>query len=227
MKTVTVLTLLAAILTSGCGLQGQIDNLRNDNYQQDRRLEALESQHRAAVSSINGLESQIEALSVDMEAQNAETEAKVALINEQIQILQAMYNDNVSNHYELDAKVDALHAEMDSLVVLGTQAYLELRNQQTSLGASISALQASANSTQTQMAALNSNLQIKGLLNPCGDSAGYDEVLVRFSDGSVMAYFETGGKRHLTVLTPGVQYQTTDADSCQFKVNSSGALVYN
>ncbi|MBV6514181.1 MAG: hypothetical protein FMNOHCHN_03771 [Ignavibacteriaceae bacterium] len=60
-------------------------------------------------------------------------------------------------------------------------------------------------------------------IDPCGDGPSFDEVILRSSSGALIAYFEQGGKRFLTQLPAG-SYQTTDNQSCNFTINSSGKL---
>lgn len=81
-----------------------------------------------------------------------------------------------------------------------------------------------------QLAALQTNLSITEIIDPCGDGVGYDEVVLRLSDGSLIAYMEVGQgqgiqKRFLAVLTPG-NYITTDQQACVFTVDSNGDLSY-
>lgn len=56
------------------------------------------------------------------------------------------------------------------------------------------------------------------LLDPCGPSGGYDEVLLRFADRSLVAYFEQGSNRFLVKLSPGT-YRTTDMQQCVFTID--------
>lgn len=60
---------------------------------------------------------------------------------------------------------------------------------------------------------------------PCGDRANaFDEVIVRTSSGKLLAYFESGGNRFLTLLTPG-NYNTSDGGNCKFTVNGLNQIV--
>jgi hypothetical protein len=86
------------------------------------------------------------------------------------------------------------------------------------------ALEIIVNQQVVQLATLSGYLHITALLDPCSDYAGYDEVLMRLSTGQVIAYFESGGKRHLTVLLPNTTYQTTDAQNCVFSLDNNGNL---
>lgn len=60
---------------------------------------------------------------------------------------------------------------------------------------------------------------ISQIINPCGKDSTFDEVLLRFFDGTLVAYFENGGKRFLTEIPEG-NYMTTDTQACLFSVNS-------
>jgi len=62
-------------------------------------------------------------------------------------------------------------------------------------------------------------------IDPCGAHTGFDEVILQMSSGELVAYFEDGGKRFLTILDPGV-YQTTDAQKCIFKVTNEMEVVW-
>ena len=64
--------------------------------------------------------------------------------------------------------------------------------------------------------------QIQEIIDPCGDDPNnFDEVLMKFNNGSILAYFQSGSKRFLTLLTPG-NYKTTDAQKCKFNVDNNG-----
>lgn len=62
-------------------------------------------------------------------------------------------------------------------------------------------------------------------IDPCGDGPGFDEVILRTSDGQLIAYFEDGGKRFLTELVPG-RYLTTDRQRCAFEVTEEGEITW-
>lgn len=65
------------------------------------------------------------------------------------------------------------------------------------------------------------------IIDPCGDSPGeFDEIMFRLSSGELVAYFEQGSKRFLTVLNPG-NYRTTDKQSCRFTVTTDMQVEYD
>ncbi len=59
------------------------------------------------------------------------------------------------------------------------------------------------------------------VIDPCGDSPGVDEVLLRLADGRIAAwYFGVG----LFILEPGT-YTTTDSQQCVFEVTADGHVA--
>jgi len=58
------------------------------------------------------------------------------------------------------------------------------------------------------------------LVDPCGDQPGFDEVLFRLYNGTLIAHYSHGSRQFLTVVGPG-NYQTTDGHSCNFNVSNS------
>lgn len=64
---------------------------------------------------------------------------------------------------------------------------------------------------------------ITEVIDPCGDfSGGQDEVLFKFLNGQYLSYFRSGGNEFLALLDWGKSYVTTDAQSCPFKISSTG-----
>jgi hypothetical protein len=66
---------------------------------------------------------------------------------------------------------------------------------------------------------------VVNIINPCGDSSGFDEVLLKLANGSLMAHYSHGNKQFLTLLTPG-NYATTDGESCNFTVHSDMSVTW-
>lgn len=74
------------------------------------------------------------------------------------------------------------------------------------------------NTTVSSVAILETSMTVKEVIDPCGDNVGqFDEVLLVMSDGSIIGYFESGGKRFLTSLPDG-NYRTTDVQACNFSI---------
>lgn len=65
---------------------------------------------------------------------------------------------------------------------------------------------------------------ISAVIDVCGASGGYDEVLLKLADGSIIASFSQNGSALTTRLTalPNGSYQTTDSQQCNFSIAQSG-----
>jgi hypothetical protein len=155
-------------------------------------------------ASVVGCSSSFE--TTDLKARVAALEAQNAALQEQVDYV-ALQLSQVSNSFK----------------ILESQ-YSDLR---FIYGDDVPEIQAQLNILQLQVAVLNGYKAIVAFEDPCGDGPGYDEFLLRLSDGSVVAYFEQGNERFLTKLLPEVRYQTTDRQSCRFSVDIAGNLKYN
>lgn len=75
-------------------------------------------------------------------------------------------------------------------------------------------------------AGTSSPYAITSIIDPCGDMPGqFDEILIRLADNSLIAYFEDGGRRFLSLLPPG-NYVTTDRQACRFTVNPDMTVTF-
>lgn len=65
------------------------------------------------------------------------------------------------------------------------------------------------------------------VIDPCGAESkiGFDEVLIRLPDRTVIAYFKFESYEHLTRLLPGRSYMTTDDTQCSFTIESDGTII--
>lgn len=92
--------------------------------------------------------------------------------------------------------------------------------------ASIAAMQANANAQQVQLTVIQMGDTIIKMIDPCGTTPGYyNEVILRTMGGKLVAYFESGSSRFLSILPPG-NYATTDGTGCNFSVDSSLKVCY-
>lgn len=74
--------------------------------------------------------------------------------------------------------------------------------------------------------AVQTPFTVTELLDPCGDNPNqFDEVLLRLANNDLIAYFEQGNKRFLTVIPPG-NYVTTDTQACSFTVNNDRSVTW-
>lgn len=148
------------------------------------------------------------------------------------------YNDSdISDRVsQLEYKVSQLQTQIatniDTTNHLAEQIYnLSLENVEHS--ASISTLESAmvlaenqAQQAMGRLAALEAEDRVVEYIDPCGASSGFDEVILKTSTGKLLAYFESGTQRYLTVLKKNQSYRTTDAQSCNFSVNAQGELVW-
>lgn len=65
------------------------------------------------------------------------------------------------------------------------------------------------------------------VIDPCGAESriGFDEVLIRLPDRTVIAYFRFDSYEHLTRLAAGRSYMTTDDTQCSFTIESDGTII--
>jgi hypothetical protein len=61
--------------------------------------------------------------------------------------------------------------------------------------------------------------EIVKVIDPCGTKTAFDEVLLQFANGDLLAHYSDGIKEHFTLIPPG-SYRTTDGTNCNFTVTS-------
>lgn len=141
-------------------------------------------------------------------------DAQMQSVQAQISALYASLNQQVSAVVSLSAQVGTLAAAEGS-----TQAQVD------SLQALVANLQSQTVSIQSSIVTLQLQDGVVAYLDPCGAAAGYNEVLIKTSSGKIIAFFENGGQRFLTVLQQNTAYRTTDADACYFTIDSNNNLA--
>jgi hypothetical protein len=117
--------------------------------------------------------------------------------------LESVVSQGVSDMADIEAELANLAAGQTALA--------------TSLVSAQNTLQSQLNDAVSDIAVLKGYENIVEFYDPCGDGAGYDEIILKTSSGKLIAYFEIGSKRFLTVLTDG-SYRTTDSQECVFTV---------
>jgi hypothetical protein len=129
-----------------------------------------------------------------------------------IQANRDLININQTNINTVDADL--------SLIINDLQVTLNTVQSQASVNAvDIVALQNAISDVEAMQA--NGVVEV---IDPCGDMAGeFDEIILRLNSGEHVAYFESGGKRFLSVLGNG-SFQTTDKQKCNFSI-VNGVLV--
>lgn len=56
------------------------------------------------------------------------------------------------------------------------------------------------------------------VIDPCGEQADFDELLLVLQSGAILAHYSNGNKQFLAILSAGT-YQTTDGTKCEFLVD--------
>lgn len=147
---------------------------------------------------------------------------------------------NPNKDKEQDARLDDLNERLNNLtnsfnstvatvnVLSGLVATLDASHYQAqidAMNAQIGVLQSQATVIQSQVTTLSVQENVVEYIDVCGPKPGsYNEILLKTASGRYIAFFESGGSRFLTILSPG-NFMTTDGTGCYFTINSSGALV--
>lgn len=134
------------------------------------------------------------------------SDSKIKDIEKRLGDLEFKVENNIVTIQDLQLELDLLNDEMD-----------ENSNEKAALSTRIYALQTQINAAVIEIAELQAQESIVEFIDPCGDSSGFDEILLKTSTGKIVAYFEQGNKRFLTILGNGT-YQTTDNQACRFKI---------
>lgn len=62
-------------------------------------------------------------------------------------------------------------------------------------------------------------------IDPCGNESTNDEVLLRFTNGEIIAHQSDEGRRHFSLIKPG-RYKTEDGTRCVFDVLGDGSVTW-
>lgn len=240
MKSTLLLSALLAL--TACGPRKkvitQLENNYDDSQTQSRlqdlehRVSVLESTVSLNVSIINNNSSNIAILQSQLSSEISFLLEQISLTNNAILELQSQSANQglVSEAQEqelaaLRQELDNTKAALNQAITEGGQAYSSIVNSINSLSNSNGTLQNSVNTLLSQMAQLQTNQHVVAVVDPCPTvtSTDYKEMLLKLGDGKLVAYFEDGGKRFLSVLKPG-SYQTTDRRACSFIVTNNNTI---
>jgi len=135
-------------------------------------------------------------------------------IDQRLAELELTVDDNISDINNLTIRLNSLQTDVE-----GNASEI------SAMQDLINNLQTTTNLTQVQITQIQNSDTITEIIDVCGDGSGYDEVILRATNGKLMAYFESGSKRFLSLLPVGT-YQTTDNTSCTFKVIANGDVCW-
>lgn len=147
-------------------------------------------------------------------------------LTQRVEALEQLYNALNSTVTLLGAEVASDNARIEDLELINQtydSAFTDIYARLTALEISNSTITAQIADIAADVTVLQSiaDTQISEVIDPCGDGAYWDEVLLKLGNGQIVAYFENGGNRFLTVLSNG-HYETTDAQRCRFTVSAGG-----
>lgn len=148
-----------------------------------------------------------------LEKEIARLEAMLADYRAGMQVLSDSLNDLTNAFQRLRGQVE----EVDEVLLA------ELEQAVANLSAQQAQSEMNINNLVIQLAQLSGYTHIDEIIDPCGDTVGkYDEVLLRLSDGSIIASFSdsASGQNTRFALIPNGSYQTTDGTSCRFSVSN-------
>jgi hypothetical protein len=144
-----------------------------------------------------------------LDRKNSDQDEEIDKINVRIDALELSIQDNIN-------EINSLYNELDVIGDSNDSMYNNILS-------IINSLQNSVNNDIVELTELveeKTEESVAELVDPCGDSVGYDEVLIRTNSNKLVAYFEVGGNRYLSVLPQG-NYMTTDGSNCHFTVDSN------
>lgn len=211
-----VLLLLTFLINTGCGnlrdnchLDGQTCDslLGRSGIDNDDRLSALERDNQRQQATIDLHTKEIESLQTQanyMIADIRTSEAQLATTSGLLVLLQASVNANEASTLNaisiLNGQIDQLNTHInynDTRIADMLVDIVELQQQDS----------------------------VVEYIIPCGNRPNaFDETLLRTKSGKLLAYFESGGNRFLSILKPG-NYRTTDGGNCYFTVTANMQLT--
>jgi len=211
-----VLLLLTVLFNTGCGslrdncrLGGQTCDtlLGRSTWDDYDRINALEADSREQQRQLDLHQKEIDGLSTQanyMIADIRASEAQLATTNALLALLQGTVNANEASTLNaisiLNGQIDQLNTRID---------YNDTR----------------IADMLVDIVELQQQDSVVEYIIPCGNRPNaFDETLLRTKSGKLLAYFESGGNRFLSILKPG-NYRTTDGGKCYFTVTANMQLT--
>lgn len=202
----------------------RLDAVDAKNKEQDEQIALLKNQMNNQINLMNSVQGDLALVNgnitnINNQITDLQNDLSLETQDRQNQIngLSALLTTEINNRVNLSNQVSILQSQVNSLM-----------SQMVAVNNALPMLQSNINGLQNQINTINVTIStaVVGMVDPCGDGPGFDEVLLKTKDGKYVAYFETGGNRFLTVLQTNTSYQTTDAQHCNFSINSSGVVTW-
>jgi hypothetical protein len=207
------LGVLAISLISGCGYQQAF----RDNCH-------LEGQTCDTLFGVNqeDIDERQDATNV---SQQKQIDSLTTMITELVKDVRNIENQAAQQQQMLEM-LDVMALQQGANITAINQMLINVNQDLADIQDKIAYEQARINGLAVDVANLNAQDTVVESVYPCGDRPNrFDEAFLKTKSGKLIAYFEDGGSRFLTVLTPG-NYRTTDsAPYCYFSVNSQQQIV--
>lgn len=170
-----------------------------------------------------GLQSQLNELKVQ-ESRNARD---IEDLQNRVAALEVTTNNNIKLLNDNAILLATMQNFYNSLSSKEGSDAASLQAQITSLTSTVSGLQTTVTAQVSNIVTLQTNENITAFHDFCGTKAGvYNEIGMVTSSGKIVAYFENGSSRFLSVLKDG-SYITSDGTACYFTVSGNGTVISN
>lgn len=154
--------------------------------------------------------------------------AAIENLDSRLSLLEDQVSVNITNINSLSTSLQSTQFAVSVLETSSSQYATDialLNSQIATLQSLINNIQTQTNNNIVQLTQIQNSDAITEIIDVCGDGPGYDEVVLRSSNGKLMAYFESGTRRFLSLLPQGF-YSTTDNTSCGFQVMANGNVCW-
>lgn len=196
------LLLTLVMLLSGCGL---LESARNNCTGSDLEM------------ACNSLLGQTD---TDNDKRLDSLEQRVSTLESDFEMQEMYIYALISQYTVLSDKLEVLELNIAELTEQEEQYRFQLISRVNSLTTRMRNVQTGMAAIQAALTVLKAEDSVIGVINPCGETAGYyNEVLMQTRSGKLYAYFENGNNRFLTLLKDG-EYRVTDGTGCQFSVQN-------
>lgn len=119
--------------------------------------------------------------------------------------------DDLGNRLnDLDRRLATFQLEMGDL----ESSIVQLGNDLDNFEHDLDQVEINVTDALNRLSQLEGETRVVEIVKPCPNAK---EVLIKLSDGRVVAYFEQGGSRYLSFLGNG-NYRTTDGTNCNFSI---------
>ena len=192
------------LLLAGCGLPKQLAQDCSGDLEQGCRT--LFGEPEADLDQLDRRVTDLERRMLQLENVVTSNSALISLLEINLASLSSQLETLDTANAANTAAISVLQAQM-----------LAGQNQITSLQSGAVTLQAQTTALAMQDSVID---YLDCAVGNVIDGNGFDEIILRTKSGKLVAYFESGGNRFLSVLVPG-SYRTTDQQMCAFTVNAN------